>query len=110
MVRALALVLILLACGGAVRAESITDLLADRGLLICLPDSVPGSCGAPEQLAAANCGQTCYDDQNACHQGCDKAYSGAAPGHDRCIAACSTTYGRCQTRCNAPQRSPRPSQ
>jgi len=105
MLRALALSLILLA-GPAAAAEPTPILCGSSELAEFL-----GPLCAPAQLAqAGNCGQTCYDDQNACHSACDKTYRGGVPGHDKCFAACSTTYGRCQTRCNAPQRGKRPSQ
>jgi len=109
MLRALVLSLMLLA-GPAVAADGVpaaSPLACD----VSQPGEMAGAlCALPQLAATANCSQTCYDDQNACHAGCDKAYRGAAPGHDKCIASCSTTYGRCQTRCNAPQNSRRPSQ
>jgi hypothetical protein len=109
MLRAFALSLILLA-GPAVAADAVPA----RSPLAC-DWSQPGEmsaalCGLPQLAAAANCGQTCYDDQNACHAACDRTYRGGVPGHDKCIASCGTTYGRCQTRCNAPQKSRRPSE
>ena len=107
MLRALALGLLLVA------APTLAAETADSPLVCGSPELAEalGPLCAPVQLAQnANCAQTCYQDQNACHSGCDKTYRGGAPGHDKCMAACSTTYGRCQMRCNAPQRSPRPSE
>jgi hypothetical protein len=65
--------------------------------------SLDATCG-PLQLAAANCGQTCYDDNANCRAGCERANRGAnanAANRDKCVASCTTTYGRCQTRCAA---------
>jgi hypothetical protein len=98
MVRAIALLFVLLAAGPAV-GDPLAGILADPGPLMCRPAASPAAGCAPVQLAAANCGQTCYDDQNVCRQGCDRVSRGG-PDHDNCVAACSTTYGRCTTRCS----------
>jgi hypothetical protein len=109
MLRALALLVILFA-GPA----SAADTLPAASPLACdwsQPGEMMGAlCALPQLAATTNCGQTCYDDQNACHAACDRTYRGGVPGHEKCFATCGTTYGRCQTRCNAPQKSPRPSQ
>ena len=100
MLRALVLSLILLA-GPAVASEP------QPAPLVCSPalaQTLGSLCGTVQLAASGSCPQTCYDDQNICHAGCDKVYRGGGQDHDKCMAACSTTYGRCQTRCNAPQR------
>jgi hypothetical protein len=107
MLRALALLVILLAGPAAAAPPAASPLACDRNQ----PGEIMGAlCALPQLAATADCGQTCYDDQNACHGACDRTYRGGVPGHDKCIAACGTTYGRCQTRCSTPQKSPRPSQ
>jgi|1185.fasta_scaffold763141_1 hypothetical protein len=109
MLRAVALCLMLLA--GPALAASTAPAASPLACDLSQPGEMAEAlCALPQLAATANCAQTCYDDQNACHAGCDKTFRGAAPGHDKCIAGCGTTYGRCQTRCNTPQRGPRPSQ
>jgi hypothetical protein len=99
MVRAIALLFVLLATGPAL-GDPLSDILADPGPLMCRPTASPAAGCFPVQLAAASCGQTCYDDQNVCRQGCDRVYRGGGTDHEKCAAACSTTYSRCSTRCN----------
>ena len=103
MLRALALLLTLVAATPALAAGPAPSAPSPLACDMSQPgETMQALCALP-QLAAANCPQTCYDDQNVCRNGCDKAYR-SGPDHDKCVSACSTTYGRCQMRCNAPQR------
>ena len=107
MLRMLALSLILLAGPAGAAEPSATPLACGTSELI---DALGPLCAEAQLAQAGNCVQTCYQDQSACHFACDRTYRGGLPDHDKCVAACSTTYGRCQTRCNAPQKSRRPSE